>query len=133
MSYNFFQCCFRKDLAGACSKRSASVSFILKKYDYSLYFKTFLLFWLSLLTTNPDPRLTSLYVVVQIIKESQIWENTSSLNLTMILPLLTLKFSQWTGIVKQYFSELADDNELVSNSANGLLAWLYLDCLKCFG
>ena len=46
----------------------------------------------------------------------------------MILPLLTLKFSQWTGIVKQYFSELADDNELVSNSANGLLAWLYLDC-----
>ena len=32
----------------------------------------------------------------------------------MILPLLTLNFSQWMGIVKIYYLDLADDNSLIS-------------------
>ena len=32
----------------------------------------------------------------------------------MILPLLTLNFSQWMGIVKNYYLDLADDNTLIS-------------------
>ena len=40
----------------------------------------------------------------------------------MILPLLTLLFSQRTGIVKKYVFSVADNTELVSNAADGLLA-----------
>ena len=56
---------------------------------------------------------------------NQIWENTLSWNLNMILSLLTPNFSQWMGIAKNNFSELADDNGLISNATNGYWVELY--------
>ena len=49
---------------------------------------------------------------VHVLKRSQILENPLFLNFNKTLPLLTLNFSQWTGIAKNYFSEIADNNAL---------------------
>ena len=94
-----------------------------KTIIHCLFSKTFVLSWLLLLKTNPDYGLTSL--CIHKTRESQIWKNKIIVKFKYEFTSFS-KFSQWNRIVKNFFWELADLNEVISNAANGLLTWAKL-------